>query len=123
MTEKVETVELKEKEEFPVSLTKAATEAALDAMKSEGFDEAYGLRVGVRGGGCSGLTYILDFENANRFGDFVFTIDGLRVFLDPISAMHLEGTVIDYVTELMNQGFKFNNPSAKRTCGCGSSFG
>ena len=123
MTEKVETVELKEEDEFPVSLTKAATEAALDAMKSEGLDDAYGLRVGVRGGGCSGLTYILDFENTNRFGDFVFTIDGLRVFLDPISATHLEGTVIDYVTELMTQGFKFNNPSAKRTCGCGSSFG
>ena len=123
MTKKAETVELKEKDEFPVFLTKAATDAALDAMKSEGLDAAYGLRVGVRGGGCSGLTYILDFENTNRFGDFVFMIDGLKVFLDPVSATHLEGTVIDYVTELMSQGFKFNNPSAQRTCGCGSSFG
>lgn len=123
MIEKTQTVELKDKEEFPIFLTEEATSAARDAMKSEGLDETYGLRVGVRGGGCSGLTYILDFEKQNRFGDFVFMINGLRIFLDPISAMHLEGTKIDYVTHLMNQGFKFNNPSAKRTCGCGSSFG
>ena len=116
MTEKVQTVELKDKEEFPIFLTEEATSAARDAMKSEGLDEAYGLRVGVRGGGCSGLTYILDFEKQNRLGDFVFTIGGLKIFLDPISAMHLEGTTIDYVTSLMGMGFKFINPNATKTC-------
>ena len=122
MTEKVEVIELTEEEELPITLTSAATSAAIEAMSAEGYDESYGLRIGVRGGGCSGLQYVLDFENQKRFGDFIFAINGLKIFLDPASATHLEGTVIDYVTELMNTGFKFNNPSVSRTCGCGSSF-
>ena len=122
MEEKIEVVELKEGEEFPITLTAAATTAAIEAMSAEGYDESYGLRIGVRGGGCSGLQYVLDFENERRFGDFIFAVNGLKIFLDPASATHLEGTVIDYITELMNTGFKFNNPAVSRTCGCGSSF-
>lgn len=80
-----------------------------------------GLRVGVRGGGCAGFEYVLDFSTA-REGDFLMVVDGLRVYVDPISAIYLEGTILDYVSGLMGTGFKFNNPNSTRTCGCGSSF-
>jgi iron-sulfur cluster assembly accessory protein len=92
-----------------------------EAMVAEKLD-SHGLRIFVQGGGCSGFQYGLDFDNAPRAGDFEMHFDGLTVYLDPISAMHLEGTVIDYVMGISGAGFKFNNPSAKTTCGCGSSF-
>jgi iron-sulfur cluster assembly accessory protein len=81
-----------------------------------------GLRVAVRGGGCSGFEYALDFEREARATDFVASYDGLTVFVDPVSARYLEGTVIDYVFGTTGAGFKFNNPKARGTCGCGSSF-
>ena len=72
--------------------------------------------------GCAGFQYGLDFDNKPRVGDFEMSFSGLKVYVDPISAMHLEGTTIDYVMGISGAGFKFNNPNAKSTCGCGSSF-
>jgi iron-sulfur cluster assembly accessory protein len=109
-------------EEEPVlKLTSKAIQMVKEAMDAEKL-EGHGLRVFVQGGGCSGFQYGLDFDNASRPGDFELEFDGLRVYVDPMSAMHLEGTVIDYVMGISGAGFKFNNPSAKTTCGCGSSF-
>jgi iron-sulfur cluster assembly accessory protein len=108
-------------EEPPISLTPKAIEMVKEAMEAEKL-EGHGLRVYVQGGGCAGFQYGLDFDNAARPGDFEMKFGGLTVFVDPISAMHLEGTVIDYVMGISGAGFKFNNPNAKTTCGCGSSF-
>ena len=82
----------------------------------------YGLRVAVRGGGCSGFQYGLTWENEQKPNDSVLEFDGLRVFVDPLSAMYLDGVNIDYVDSLGGAGFKIVNPKASGTCGCGSSF-
>jgi len=82
-----------------------------------------GLRVGVKAGGCSGLSYVFAWEADPRPGDEVFTgQDGARVFVDPKSHRFLDGTVLDYDTSLLSKGFLFHNPNAKATCGCGTSF-
>jgi iron-sulfur cluster assembly protein len=81
-----------------------------------------GFRVGVRGGGCSGLTYMLEFEDAPRKGDQVLEFDGVRIFMDIKSQLFLAGTTLDYTKSLMDTGFKFVNPNAKRSCSCGESF-
>ena len=106
----------------PVSLTEKAVQMVKISREQEGLAETYGLRVGVRGGGCSGFEYALDFEEQNRENDWVIDYDGLRVFVDPVSARYLEGTSIDYVMGPTGTGFKFNNPKAVGSCGCGSSF-
>ena len=108
-------------EDSIVVFTPHAVEMVKQALKEEGI-EGHGLRVAVKGGGCSGLQYALDFDENNRPGDTVLEIDGLKVFIDMASAKFLAGTTIDYVSGLQGQGFKFNNPNAQRTCGCGSSF-
>ena len=90
-------------------------------MHKEGVDAA-GLRVGVKGGGCSGLSYNLTFETQQRTGDKVFERDGVRLFCDLKSYIYLNGTVLDYDSGLMGKGFVFMNPNAKKSCGCGSSF-
>ncbi|HMO02568.1 MAG TPA: iron-sulfur cluster assembly accessory protein [Oligoflexia bacterium] len=108
-------------EEQPIFFTPAAIEAIEKAVKEDG-EEGEGLRVSVVGGGCSGYQYNLDFEKEERIGDLVLACGSVNVYLDSVSAGYLKGTVIDYVSGLNESGFKFNNPNAKRTCGCGSSF-
>ena len=85
-----------------------------------------GLRIGVVGGGCSGFSYSMTFENSgnkDEFGmDKVFNFDGLKVYVDQASLLYLDNTEIDYVESLEGSGFKFSNPNVKSTCGCGSSF-
>ena len=90
-------------------------------MQKEGV-EAAGLRVGVKGGGCSGLSYNLTFESQARTGDKVFERDAVKLFCDLKSYIYLNGTVLDYDNGLMGKGFVFMNPNAKKSCGCGSSF-
>ncbi len=82
----------------------------------------YGLRVAVTGGGCSGFSYMLDFDREEKPGDSVISIGGLKVLIDSHSAGLLKGIVIDYVTGLQAAGFKLINPNATGTCGCGTSF-
>ena len=105
----------------PVQLTAKAVEMVKDAMSRENLT-GYGIRVGVVGGGCSGFQYSMDFENAERDGDAVFEQDGIKLFVDPMSSMYLQGVIVDYVVGLSGAGFKFNNPNARNTCGCGQSF-
>jgi iron-sulfur cluster assembly accessory protein len=105
----------------PVRLTAKAVEMVKDAMEREGLRE-YGIRVGVMGGGCAGFQYSMDFEKDPREGDVAFEQEGVKVYVDPMSSMYLQGVTIDYVVGLQGAGFKFNNPNARTTCGCGSSF-
>jgi iron-sulfur cluster assembly accessory protein len=82
-----------------------------------------GLRVAVVGGGCSGFSYHMAFENqANENNDNVYEFEGLKVMVDQMSEMYLDGVQIDYIESIEGSGFKFNNPNVKSTCGCGSSF-
>ena len=90
--------------------------------EQEGIDPSFGLRVAVRGGGCSGFEYALDFTNEARSNDFVYDQGGMTVYVDAVSARYLEGTRIDYVLGTAGAGFKFLNPKAVGSCGCGSSF-
>lgn len=104
-----------------------ATERALArirvAMEKEGISpDQGGLRLGVQGGGCSGLSYNIRFDSQARERDRVFTFGDLRLFVDPKSFIYLSGMVLDYENTLMKQGFNFINPNASRSCGCGSSF-
>jgi iron-sulfur cluster assembly accessory protein len=107
--------------ENPVNLTAKAIEMVKDAIQREGL-QGYGIRVGVVGGGCAGFQYSMDFENEPKDGDLSFEQDGVKLFLDPMSTMYLQNVTIDYVVGLQGAGFKFHNPNARTTCGCGSSF-
>ena len=109
-------------EDTPVIMTAKAVEMVKITRDQEGIDPGHGLRVAVRGGGCSGFEYSLDFENEARPNDFVYDQNGLTLYVDSVSARYLEGTTIDYVLGMAGAGFKFINPQAKGTCGCGSSF-
>lgn len=106
----------------PIQLTSKAVRMVILTREEEKLDPGSGLRVAVRGGGCSGMEYALDFELEAREDDFVLDYDDLKVFVDPISARYLQGTEIDYVMGATGAGFKFNNPNASGSCGCGSSF-
>lgn len=106
---------------MPVKITEKAADMVREAMDQEELLE-HGLRIGVTGGGCSGLQYLLDFSKLPAEVDFSEMQHGIQVFIDPFSAAHLNGTVIDYVDSLNGSGFKFENPNIVRACGCGSSF-
>src|ERR1700737_3903608 len=106
-----------------IQISETAARTIRKLMAKQGIDEG-GLRVGVKGGGCSGLSYTFAWEKQARGGDEVFEgPDGAKIFVDRKSLLYLNGTVLDYDTSLMGKGFVFNNPNAKATCGCGSSFG
>lgn len=109
-------------EDVPVTLTPKAVQMVKITRDQEGIDASHGLRVAVRGGGCSGFEYALDFENEARETDWVYEQGDLKVYIDAVSARYLQGTSIDYVLGSTGAGFKFNNPNAVGTCGCGSSF-
>ncbi len=104
-----------------VSLTPSATVKVREIMATQDPLPA-GLRIGVVGGGCSGFQYSMSFENQAGMMDKVLNFEGLKVFVDATSMMYLNGCVVDYVETLEAAGFKFENPTVKSTCGCGSSF-
>jgi iron-sulfur cluster assembly protein len=104
-----------------VTITPRAASKVHEIQDSEGYID-YGLRVGVRGGGCSGLSYLIEFSPDPEEGDFVWELEGVKLFVDPKSYLYLVGTELDYVDTLMETGFKFNNPNVKKECGCGESF-
>jgi iron-sulfur cluster assembly accessory protein len=105
----------------PVKLTDAAIGKVKEIMATQDPIPA-GLRIGVVGGGCSGFQYSMSFENQSGMMDKVLKFDDLKVFVDATSAMYLNGCTVDYVETLEAAGFKFENPTVKSTCGCGSSF-
>jgi iron-sulfur cluster assembly accessory protein len=104
-----------------ITLTPVASEKVKQLLASRGTPEC-GLRVGVRGGGCSGNTYFMEFAEAAAPGDQVIEAYGVKLFVDTRSAMVLAGTEVDYVEGLMGTGFKFINPNARHSCACGESF-
>jgi iron-sulfur cluster assembly protein len=106
-----------------LQVTERAVKRIRIAMAKEGVspDEG-GLRLGVMGGGCSGLSYSIKFDTRPRERDRIYDFDGVRVFVDPKSFLYLHGMTLDYEETLMRQGFNFINPNSSRSCGCGSSF-
>ena len=105
----------------PVILTSKAIAKVKEIMSQQDPTPA-GLRVGVVGGGCSGFSYSMSFENEPGMMDKVFDMEGLKVYVDATSVMYLDGCRVDYLETLEGAGFKFENPNVKSTCGCGSSF-
>ena len=103
-----------------IAVTDSAVER-LRAVATENNVELVGIRVGVTGGGCSGLSYVLDFEKEARLGDRVFG-DTPKIFVDRKSLVFIDGTTLDFEGGLNGKGFVFRNPNAQSTCGCGSSF-
>jgi len=112
----METVQL-----IPVTLTEGAIIQIKKLMVAEGFDATQKLRVGVKGGGCSGMTYILGFDHPKE-NDNSFTIEGIECIMDKAHEIYLYGMLIDWQDGLNNRGFTFKNPNASTTCGCGTSF-
>ena len=106
-----------------VRLTERAARKIIELLANEGVSpETGGLRVGVQGGGCSGLSYAMRLDTQARDRDKIFEEFGARIFVDPKSLLYLNGTTLEYEETLMRQGFVFQNPNADRSCGCGSSF-
>ena len=112
-----------EKVGLVIHLTEKAAKKILALLAKDGVSpEVGGLRVGVQGGGCSGLSYAMRLDMQARDRDKIFEAFGARIFVDPKSLLYLNGTTLEYEETLMRQGFVFQNPNAARNCGCGSSF-
>jgi iron-sulfur cluster assembly accessory protein len=105
----------------PVTLTETAVAEIKRLMSEEGFDSAQQLRIGVKGGGCSGMTYVLGFD-AKTEKDETFEINGIPCIMEKSHGIYLMGMQIDWQGGLNSRGFTFNNPNASKTCGCGTSF-
>ncbi len=105
----------------PVTLTAGAIHEIRLLMAQEGFDNTQKLRVGVKGGGCSGLSYVLGFDHKND-NDLEFEVEGITCIMDKAHEMYLYGMQVDWQDGLNNRGFTFKNPNASTTCGCGTSF-
>jgi len=113
-------------EETPVQeellITTRAVNQIGEIRKKENLSEVFALRVGVKGGGCSGFSYVLGFDDEKREHDRVIQAQGVTIYIDEKSLFYLAGTELDFQEGLNGKGFVFNNPNAKKTCGCGNSF-
>jgi len=105
----------------PVSMSPTAASKIQKIMQTKKIPEGYGLRIGVKGGGCSGMSYVLGFDK-QREHDQEYEVAGISVFIDKRHGLYLMGTTVDYYDGLNARGFTFENPNATETCGCGSSF-
>ena len=105
-----------------ISITERAKTEVKRIVSEQNLPEMTALRVGVKGGGCSGFSYTLGFDDQVSEIDQINEIDGIRVVCDPKSFLYLNGTEVDFEESLMGRGFKFGNPNASKTCGCGESF-
>jgi iron-sulfur cluster assembly protein len=106
-----------------IHMTEKAAKKIIALLEKDGVStETGGLRVGIQGGGCSGLSYAMRLDTQARDRDKIFEEFGARIFVDPKSLLYLNGTTLEYEETLMRQGFVFQNPNAARNCGCGSSF-
>ena len=104
-----------------ITLSSQAADKVRSALKIEG-KEGFNLRMSVKGGGCSGMTYKMSFDNDEKEFDKIFESQGIKIVCDLQSWMYLKGTNIEYSDDMLNGGFKITNPNAERTCGCGTSF-
>ena len=105
----------------PITLTERALAEVKNILKEKNVPAEYGLRVGVQGGGCSGMSYLLGFDKP-KDSDEIFHMEGVDLIMDKKHAMYVLGMEVDFQDGLNARGFVFNNPQAKSTCGCGSSF-
>lgn len=105
----------------PVTFTSGSVNEVIRLMSEPGFDTTQFLRVGVKGGGCSGMTYILGFDHKQE-GDYEFELEGISCIMNKAHEMYVFGMEIDWQDGLNNRGFTFKNPNASATCGCGTSF-
>lgn len=105
---------------MPVTLSESAARHVSNFIAKRG--KGFGIRLGVKTSGCSGMAYKLEFVNQTEDEDEVFESHGVKVVIDPKSLAYLDGTELDFVKEGLNEGFKFNNPNVKDQCGCGESF-
>ncbi|WP_276482820.1 HesB/IscA family protein [Paraflavitalea pollutisoli] len=105
----------------PVQFTPSARTELLRLMNDPGFDTSKFLRIGVKGGGCSGMSYVLGFDDRQE-ADQLYEVDGLRFIMNQSHGLYLAGIQIDWLEGLNARGFSFSNPNASKTCGCGSSF-
>lgn len=103
-----------------ITLTESAAQRVKDFLANRGSGQ--GLRLAVKTTGCSGMAYVLEFADDSEEGDEIFESNGVKVFVDAKSLVYLDGTELDFTKEGLNEGFKFNNPNEKDTCGCGESF-
>lgn len=103
-----------------ITVTESAAQHVKKFLVNRG--EGAGVRLGVKTTGCSGMAYIMEFADAVEDTDQVFESNGIKVIIDPKSLVYLDGTELDFAKEGLNEGFKFNNPNVKDTCGCGESF-
>lgn len=103
-----------------IKLSESAAERVRQFLAHRG--KGFGLRLGTRTSGCSGMAYVLEFVDTPEENDQVFEDKGVRIVIDPKSLIHLDGTELDFVKEGLNEGFKFNNPNVRDECGCGESF-
>jgi iron-sulfur cluster assembly protein len=106
---------------LPVNLTEGALKQLRKIQSDQNITDNHGLRIGVKGGGCSGFSYILGFDTPKE-NDEIYECEGLTVFMQKAHAIYLIGMEIDWLDGLQNRGFSFTNPNAKETCGCGTSF-
>ncbi len=106
-----------------IIITPRAAQEVRKIKSDNNIPETHALRLGVKGGGCSGMSYVLAFDEKPRQGDKTFSLEGLTVYVDPKSLFYLSGTTLDFNDGLNGRGFVFNNPQATKTCGCGHSFG
>ncbi len=106
-----------------IQITDKAAAQVKKIMEENKIESNFGLRVGVKGGGCSGLTYQLGFDGEQKDGDTIIEKNGIKLFVDGKSLFYLTGTILDFSDGLNGKGFIFNNPNAAKTCGCGESFG
>ncbi len=106
----------------PITLTEGAIQEIKRLVDSTNISADQYLRIGVKGGGCAGFSYILDFDTKQE-GDNMYEIEGIKVIMNIAHNLYLNGIEIDYQTGLNNRGFVYNNPNASKTCGCGTSFG
>ena len=105
----------------PIQITESAMTQLQKIRTEQNLDDSYGLRVGVKGGGCSGFSYVLGFD-VQKENDQVYDINGMKVLMDKAHGIYLIGMKIDWLEGLNNRGFTFTNPNASETCGCGTSF-
>jgi len=106
-----------------IEITDKAVKEIIRIKEENNIPAEHGLRIGVKGGGCSGLTYNLGFDGETKDIDTVVEKNGVKLFIDPKSLFYITGTVLDFSDGLNGKGFIFNNPNATKTCGCGESFG
>lgn len=109
--------------EDDITLTERAAQEVFSIKEKNNIPENHALRLGVKGGGCSGLSYVLAFDDNVKEKDIVLEKHGVKVVVDQKSMFYLSGTTLDFTDGLNGRGFVFNNPQATKTCGCGSSFG